>query len=289
MSDLAAQWLEPEAEQSSKVQARTGHKPKRARVSHRSPIWLTLLPFIITAGTFLLSFVQQYRQHADETQATRDSEWRKAIQQVSSKESDVAIQGAYEMESFLDDDEHGPQALKITSALLPNVNDQRFFDIILFGLLPKANQKNQRQFIVLDAALAAQLKDEYYRVTKTFTRAKRPPKDPSFSNFLMNPDQFYREGSESDKLAYVLTKAWELDSASHGLANLWNHEPASPGTTPDGESLDGVVLFNNDYSKVDFRRTRGMNEVLFVGHCKVNETTLPSGIVAGCAAPHPAS
>jgi hypothetical protein len=285
MSDLAAQWLEPEAEQSSKAQDGAAHKPKRARASHRSPLWLTLLPFIITAGTFVLSFTQQYRQHMDETQATRDSEWRKAVQQVSSKESDIAIQGAYEMESFLDDQQHGPQALSITSALLPNVNDERFFDIILFGLLPKADQKNQSQLIAVDVALATQLKDEHYRVVKTFTRAKRPPKDPSFSNFLMNPGQFYREDSESDKYSYVLTKTWELDSASHGLAKLWNHEPASPGTTPDGQLLEGVVLFNNDYSKVDFRQTRGMNEVLFVGGCKVNKMALPSGIEVKCAAP----
>ena len=285
MSDLAAQWLEPKAEQSSETQDAATHKPKRARASHRSPLWLTLLPFIITAGTFVLSFTQQYRQHMDETQATRDSEWRKAVQQVSSKESDIAIQGAYEMESFLDDQQHGPQALSITSALLPNVNDERFFDIILFGLLPKANQKNQSQLIAIDVALATQLRDEHYRVVKTFTRAKRPPKDVSFSNFLMNPGEFYREDSESDKYAYVLTKTWELDSASHGLAKLWNHEPASPGTTPDGQSLEGVALFNNDYSKVDFRQTRGMNEVLFVGDCKVNKMALPSGIEAKCAAP----
>jgi hypothetical protein len=288
VSDLAAQWLEPKAERTSKTQDTAVHKPKRARVSHHSPLWLTLLPFVITAGTFVLSFVQQYRQHSDETQATRDSEWRKAIQQISSKESDVAIQGAYEMESFLDDDEHGPQALSITSALLPNVNDQRFFDIILFGLIKKANQnqENQRQFIALDVALATQLKDEYYRVVKTFTKKKRPPADRSFPNFLMHPDQFYSEDSESEKLEYVLTKTWELDSVSHGLAKLWNREP--PSVTPDDLYLAGVILFNSDYSKVDFRRTRGMNEMLFVGNCKVNETTLPSGIVASCTAPSPA-
>ena len=285
MSDLAAQWAEPKAETPDRTQDKVGHKPKRRRVSHRTPLWLTLLPFIITAGTFVLSFAQQYRQHADETQATRDSEWRKAVQQVSSKESDVAIQGAYEMESFLDDQQHASQAISITSALLPNVNDQRFFDILLFGLVPKANQKNQSQLIALDVALATQLNDEYYRVVKTFTKTKPSPADNTFPNFLMHPDQFYSEDSESDKLAYVLAKAWELDSASHGLAKLWNHEPSAPGTTPDGQSLDGVILFNNDYSKVDFGHARGMNNVRFIGDCKVNATTLPSGVVANCAAP----
>jgi hypothetical protein len=289
VSDLAAQWVEPKAERSSEAQDPTAHKPKRARISHGSPLWLTLLPFIITAGTFVLSFVQQYRQHKDETQATRDSEWRKAIQQVSSKESDVAIQGAYEMESFLDDTEHGWQALSITSALLPNVNDQRFFDIIFFGLLPKADQESQSQFIAVDVAVAAQLNDEYFRVVKTFTKKKPPPADQSFPNFLMNPGEFYPDDADSDKLAYVLTKTWQLDSVSHGLAKLWNRDPKSPGATPDSQWLAGVVLFNNDYSKVDFGQAHGMNEVLFVGSCKVNKSTLPTGTVVNCTPPPSAS
>lgn len=287
MSELTAQRLEPRAKPSSKTQDRIGHKPKRGYATQRSPLWLTLLPFLITAGTFVLSFAQQYRQHMDETQATRDSEWRKAIQQVSSKESEVAIQGAYEMESFLDDEQHGSQALSITSALLPNVNDQRFFDIILFGLLRKANQDNQRQFIALDVALATQLKDEYYRVVKTFTKKKPPPPDTTFSNFLMHPELFYPEGSESDKLAYVLLKTWELDSVSHGLAKLWNLEPRT--VTPDGLYLSDIVLFNNDFSKVDFRHTLGMDKGLFVGDCKVNKMTLSPemDVKVDCAAPHP--
>jgi hypothetical protein len=242
------------------------------------------LPFLITAGTFVLSFTQQYRQHADETQATRDSEWRKAVQQVSSKESDVAIQGAYEMESFLDDQQHGPQALATTSALLPNVNDQSFFDIILFSLISKANQKNQGNLIVVDAALARQLKDEHDRIAKSLAK-QRSPADKTFANFLMHPEDFYSD-SQSDKLNYVLSKTWELDSASRGLAKLWKHETTEPGLSPDGHSLDGVVLFNHDFSGVDFRHAQAMDNVLFVGNCKVDKSELPSpGPEVHCAAP----
>ena len=289
VSDLAAPMSSAKAEPSSDRQEKTVRKPKPRSAIHHSPLWLTLLPFLITAGTFVLSFAQQYRQHKDDTQATQDSEWRKALEQVSSKESDVAIQGAYEMESFLSDQQHGPQALSITSALLPNVNDQRFFDIILSGLFPKADQTNQSQFIAVNVALAGQLNDEYYSVLKTLTNAKSSPADQSFADFLMHPDQFYREDSESDKLAYVLTKTWELDSVSHSLSKLWNHGPGVPGATPNDQWLSGVVLFNNDYSKADFRNARGMDEVLFVGNCKVNKTALPSGVDVKCAAPNPAS
>lgn len=280
MSDLVANpGLEPYAKSASETPEKTDDKP----MNHR--LWLTLLPFLITAITFLLSFGQQYWQHQDEAKATRDSEWRKALQQVSSKESEIAIQGAYEMESFLDDERHGQQALEIAAASLPNVADKRSFDLIFFNLIKKADQKTQSEFIAVDFAITEQLRDDYNKAIESFSKTKPAPADESFDNFVMHPSQFYLEDSESDKLADVLTKTWELESVSHGLARLWSQ--TWPKISPDGHWLNEVVLLNNDYSAVDFTGTKGMTSALFVGDCKVNQKALPAGVTVDCATPAP--
>jgi hypothetical protein len=281
VSDLVANpAFEPYDKGANETPENTGDKP----MNHQ--LWLTLLPFLITAITFLLSFAQQFSQHAVEAKATRDSEWRKALQQVSSKESEIAIQGAYEMESFLDDEQHGQQAMEIAAASLPNVTDKRSFDLIFFNLIKKADQKNQSEFIAVDVAITEQLRDDYFKAIESFRKAKRAPSDTSFDNFVMHPDQFYRGDSESEKLADVLTKTWELESVSHGLADLWSSQ-ALPKISPDGHRLNEIVLLNNDYSAVDFSHTKGMTNALFVGDCKVDQTALPAGVTVDCATPAP--
>ena len=234
-------------------------------------LWITVIPFIFTGATFLL---QMWQQHV-ESRAKVDSEWREAMRQVSSAKSETAIQGAYEMESFLNDKKYGSQAGAIAAALLPNIDDHIAFDLIYFDLLDgKATKYNQNEFIAIDSSITQQLKDEYYKVQDTFGPSKPAPRDNTLENFVMNPDLFYRDNSESDKIGYVLNKTWELDSVSNGLALLWSHQLTKETVDPSGQGLQDLVFLNNNFSNVDFTRAT-MNNVEFVGDCKVNEKLLP--------------
>ena len=98
-----------EAPESKPVESTT-KKANSRRNARRRKVLVELLPVIITGATFILSFTAQLWQRHSERKATIDSEWRKALQQVSSKDSETAIQGAYQMESFVNDDRYGGQA-----------------------------------------------------------------------------------------------------------------------------------------------------------------------------------
>lgn len=293
MSDLAADAAlgigltdsKPAAETSTKNAAVNASRRRKAR---KEKLLITVLPVIITGATFVLSFSAQLWQQHVQSRETRDSEWRKALQQVSSKDTETAIQGAYEMESFLDDSRYGSQARAIAADLLPSITDHRSFDLIFANLLEKANQQNQSEFIAVDVALTDQLEDEYYKAIQSFndlSNVKAVPADKSFPGFLMHPDRFYSEDAESDKLAYVLSKTWELDTVSHGLARLWSRH--SNALSPDGQFLSDMVFFNNDFSNVDFRHTREMDDIQFIGGCRVDQAMLPSDIKPGCQTPAP--
>lgn len=246
---------------------------------------ITLLPVLITGVTFLLSFGASLWQWHERSQAQKDSEWRTALKQVSSKDNEIATQGAYEMQSFLDDGTRGPAATAIAAALLPHIKDHIAFDLIFFDLLDRTNQADQGRFIAIDSELTRQLYDAYWKAKKHLGSLKTPPADDSFGSFLIHPDLFFDEDTQSDDLAFVLDKAWELDSVSNGLSRLWAGQLKHARANPDGQGLDDLIFFNNDFSRVDFSQAGHMTKVQFVGNCKVNSAMLPrAGITIDCMA-----
>jgi hypothetical protein len=271
---------------------------------------VTFMPFVLTAVTFLATFVfqmyqnrqqnsfqesqqqaqqaattlqskfQQLQQQAQQD-AAADSEWRKALEHLTANDSPTASVGAYEMVSFLGAAKYGDQALAIVPSLLTKIDNPLTFDVILFDVNPHITQDNQSELIAIDTILVRDLSDLYRKVAPGRTSAK----DQSFAAFLGAPDQFIVDPKESDLLNQAWTQTSELDSVSSALSNDWkgvNWGKAHP--TPQGLDLSGgVVLLNNDWRGIDFSQAASLDGAAIYGKCKIDHTTkLSSSITVKC-------
>jgi hypothetical protein len=258
--------------------------------------YLKILPFIITCATFLLTFgFQLWQWEADKANkdrqwtadqdakktdqdAQRDSEWRKALAHVSAKDSPGAIAAAYEMESFLNDPKYGGQARGITASLLPRVEDYFAFDEIFFTLLKKINQDNQNEIVSIDSMIAKDLRSLY---EERFGQNRiGEHSQVSFGQFLDSPEQYFDASKESDKRRLAFSKAWELESVSHGLSELWRGQYSSK-VTPTGQLLVDLTFYKNDFGGINFKGAY-LRGVKFVGDCNVDKFNLPDGARDEC-------
>jgi hypothetical protein len=119
------------------------------------------------------------------------SDWREALSKVSVSKTDSPI-GAFEMESFLDDDKYADKARSIAASLLPSVADPQEFDAGFFVLLKGTNADNQNEIIGIARSLTdtqETLKNKALNASK----GKAHTKDQSFDNFIMHPQEFFDE------------------------------------------------------------------------------------------------
>lgn len=243
---------------------------------------VTLLPFLLTALTFLATFTfqvyqnrqqnrfQQLQQQAQQD-ATIDSEWRKALEQLQAKDGSSAAVGAYEMVSFSETQRYRDQALAIVPTLLSKIDNPLTFDVILFDINPHINQENQNQLIALDTMLTRDLTELYGKIANS----KSFRKDRSFATFLQEPEQFIDDNHQSELLKQALTQIWELDSVSSALSHNWRGDGlgAKHPTPRDQDLSGGVVFLNNDWRGIDFREAN-LEGAAFFGKCKIDKTTV---------------
>jgi hypothetical protein len=271
----------PEAESAAKG-------PANHNTDEKNPV-VTFLPFVLTAVTFLATFVFQIYQNRQQNnfqesqqqaqqQTIADSEWRTALEQSTAKDGPSASVGAYEMISFLGSGKYGDQAVAIIPSLLTKVDNPLSFDVILFDVNPHITQDNQSQLIAIDTILVRDLSDLYSK----FAHGKASAKDRSFAAFLQAPNQFIDDPKQADLLNQAWTQTWELDSVSSALSNDWRGVNwVTPHPTPQNQDLSGgVVLLNNDWRGIDFSEAAGL---AILGKCKTDETTkLSSSTTVKC-------
>jgi hypothetical protein len=239
------------------------------------------VPLALTAATFLMTFLFQIYQQRTQAEFTEGTEWRKALEHVASKDPATAAIGAYEMESFLET-KHRSHARDIAMTLLPKLDDHLVFDLILFGALPNIDKSSQSQVVEVDRLLVEQLHDLHKEAVKEDDGKKTLPKDISFSHFLEDPEAFFSKETEGESLRLTLEKTWELDSVTHALSKLWHRNGLWPTATPSGLDLSEIVLFNNDFTGVDFKKARITTGAAFYGGCQVSKDRLPSDVEDGC-------
>lgn len=247
------------------------------------PGFVTLLPFMLTGATFILTFCFQIYQERIRTDAQSETEWRKALEEVGATDPSGSTKAAFEIESYLDSPDHGGQARAIAASLLPNVNNKFEFDELFTQLLKGTTQQNQNQLINIDALISAQLRDDYVSALRNPPQGGLPT-DHKFGTFLEHPDRFYDGTNGSAQIDDVLTKAWELDSVTEGLKEIWTNGTKSGKVTPAKEDLDDCVFFNYDFSAIDFRAAESMANVQFDGTCAVVSGNLPKDVINGCHA-----
>jgi hypothetical protein len=254
---------------------------RRQRSNIKTSTLMTALPFIVTGATFLMSFLFQVYQQRYQSREAVDTEWRKALEHVASKNPTDAALGAYQMESFLTTP-HGDQARIIVATLLPRVEDHGAFDAILFDFFPGVTQANQDQLIGIDSALSHQLNDLYSQAIKSGTRDKDLPLDPSFGHFLLEPEKFFDDNVEAESLRDTLEMTWELDSVSKALSQVWTGND-HPRLSAVDQDLSGVILFNNDFRAIDFpTKADDAVDLVFYGKCKVDAKKVPPSAKVEC-------
>jgi hypothetical protein len=243
--------------------------------------WIAMTPVlsILIAALTLFStmFIQIYQSHAASAQK-EDSDWRTALEQISTDEKSAAI-GTFEMQSFLDAEKHKDQARSIAAALMPNITDKYEFDAAFFVLLKGTKPNNQTDITGIARTVSNELRGLYQRSLEL--NGCDHPRDCSFAAFTAQPDRFFLEQTQSDLLAQTLTDLWKLDSVSSGLMTIWSHKFNGVSLQPGKLDLAGIIFLSNDFRGIDFRDA-SMDHAEFVGNCHVDANRLPQGVQIFC-------
>jgi len=235
-----------------------------------------LLTVLITAIGLVFTFCFQLVQNSTEGSQKVDTDWRSAVEKVSPDEK-VAATGAFEMQSFYTDHKYGDQAKTIAAVVLPSVPDKTEFDAAFFELLGNTSPQNQGQIITVAKGVSDDIRD----LCNDFAiEEKKGPDfcDQHLADFLINPQGYYDEDTQSEQIKKVLTETWKLDSADGGLSTLWQKRTLwrKPIFKPDSADLSGIIFYNNNLKGVDLRQAT-VDGVLFVGTCQVDSSLLPQG------------
>lgn len=230
-----------------------------------------LLTVLITAIGLVFTFCYQLVQNRTAALQKVDTDWRAAVEKISLDE-DSAATGAFEMQSFFKDPKYGEQAKTIAAVVIPSVANKSEFDVSFSELLKNADQQNQGQII----SIARNVSDQIRETCDGFAASEKKDSgfcDRSLANFVINPQSYFSEATQSDQIKKVLTETWKLDTVDGGLSSLWRVRGFKPGNA----DLSGIIFYNNDLQGVDLRQAT-LDGVLFVGTCKVDGSLLPRGL-----------
>jgi hypothetical protein len=165
---------------------------------------------------------------------------------VSFDDPSQALAAAIWMESFFDSDRYQALSRHVAATLLPEVTNVAGFDAVFDDLVDHTNKDNQIDIISIGQTLSH----------KQWNRFERRPVDPAELPYVQKealPGDYY-------------TAAWELDTVSHGLWEIWvdnNKKIADKDkkVVPRGQYLESIILENNAFS-TDFTGANLTNGVL---------------------------
>jgi len=248
--------------------------------------WIALTPLLtvlITAIGLVFTFCFQLIQTRAASVQKVDSDWRTALEKVSTDKQTAAI-GAFEMQSFLTDAKYGDQARAIAAAILPSVASHHEFDAAFFVLVQETDQQNQAAIIAIATNISNRVRDLHEIALKEMKDNPKPI-DPSLENFVLHPDQFFSEDEQSDYLKETDEETWKLDSAIGGLSSIWHGSKTTRRVKMDEDTdLSGIIFYNasfRDFRGIDFNHAI-MNDVYFLGPCNVDASKLPKEVHQEC-------
>ena len=248
--------------------------------------WIALTPLLtvlITAIGLVFTFCFQLIQTRTASSQKVDSDWRAALEKVSTDEQTAAI-GAFEMQSFLTDPKYGDQARSIAAAILPSVASHQEFDAAFFVLVQKTDQHNQVAIIAIAANVSNRVRNLHQIALK---QLRDNPKsiDPSLENFVLHPDQFFSADEQSEYLKETDEETWKLDSAIGALTSMWHGSRTIRRLKVDDDTdLSGIIFYNaslRDFRGIDFTHAT-MNDAYFLGPCNIDPSKLPKEIHQEC-------
>jgi hypothetical protein len=216
-----------------------------------SPV-LALIVTVVTIGfqyrQFQKTLAQQTKQSEDtakiQRQAGDDEQWRAAIQSVSLKEP---VLGAIVMQGFFDSKQYGAPARTIAGALLASVPNVNVFDEVFITMRDNTTNNNSGDLLAVAQSLGFTQRAMSH-IQGAASKQNTALLQTEVDDISTDPKVLARDSEQQTRVV-----AWELDSVSAGLQDIWtrsiNRVPAS------NQLLSGAVLENYPFDGIDFTKT----------------------------------
>ena len=237
----------PASKEISRPLEMTAGDPRQSameRTQRSSQLLTSLTPALSVALTgvmALLTLLFQVHQDSRTADEKEDTEWRATLQTLSTEDKSL-LPGALSLQSFFTSKRYSHQARSLNSLLLPRLADTATFDIILFDMADQTTEADEEDLLSIDRATANELRTLYDRVIKNPPPSGLPDQ-PTFEDFLANPDAYLRDSEQTQDLKTALADDWKLDSATAVLWKIWTGTDHKKGLPPPIPSeLDGVVF-----------------------------------------------
>lgn len=218
----------------------------------------------------------KFKQSTDfQTQQNTDSKWQESMKAVSFKDPQSALTGALSMQAFFGDKSYGSQSREIASSLLPLVNNVNGFEEVLEALYgTTAKDEDQIQIIAVAKALLMKAREQLKISGTEWSETNGLPKFLWYNIDSIDPNPEIKSGEReaSDKVL-----AWEIDSASQRLSELWTEDrhlgteyrPLAPNSL-----LTNVVLENAAFKGVHFKEKSDLSGSVLYDACLERATLI---------------
>lgn len=222
--------------------------------------YLVLLGTLITLGIQNYQFNETLREQRNQSEsvarlqrdANEDAQWREALKLVSFKDQVSSLSGVFAMQGFFSSPRYSSQARTIASALLTNVPNVFVFDQVMSRMGPAHTDSSNVEDLTSMAQMLGSAQRVRNHIKGTASREKTPFLIKEVSAIETSPNNLDRDKDQQAAIA-----AWELDTTSHTLSDVWKK------LSPKDSNLLGAVLANTSFDGLDFTNVNFTFGILF--------------------------
>jgi len=206
-----------------------------------------LLALVISVFTFTATLREQRQQSEKnatlQTEANEDAQWREALKSVSFKDDLSSEVGAFVMQGFFHSKRYGAQARTIACALATNIPNVNAFDEVITRVRDNTDETNFPDLGVVAQMLGFAQRARFH-ISGAASKENTPFLIEDVDEIDVDPK------STHDQNQQVKIAAWELDTASQILRQVWKR--SEKPVSPVGKTLTGIVLENAKTSSQNF-------------------------------------
>lgn len=211
--------------------------------------YLVLLGTLITLGFQAYQFNETLREQRNQSEsvarlqrdANEDAQWREALKLVSFQGQVSSQSGVLAMQGFFSSPRYSSQSRTIASALLTNVPNVLVFDEVMSRMGPAHTDSSNIDDLTSMAQMLGAAQRVRCHIMGAASRKNTPFLIKEVSAIDANPNNLDRDKDERTAIA-----AWELDTTSHTLSDVWKK------LSPKDSNLLGPVLTNTNFDGLDF-------------------------------------
>lgn len=221
--------------------------------------WLAILALIgIVAAAISQEQKQSERLALLQRDANEEAQWREALKLVSYRDAASSQTGVFAMQGFFGSRQYGAQARTIAGLLLAEIPNVYAFDQAMSTMGPPHTDRGNYKDLTNIAEMLGLDQRARYHITGAASKKNTP--------FLMEAVGAMKANardSERDKDMQARVAAWELDTTSRTLRNVWTDKDPEKRLSPKGWLLSGAVLENASFDGLDFSEADFSFGILF--------------------------